>query len=307
MGRLYDLAPACIVPNIKTTKKGDIPMFKRISNSWQLVTASAKVLKADKELMVFPIISAVGVLIISVTFFVPMVLTNFLDSLFSERLQAFSFIVMFLFYIVQYTVIFFANTALVGAALIRLRGGDPTVADGVRIASQRFVPILGYALISATVGMILRSLSNKTESGIGRIVINIIGMGWNIATYLVVPILAVENVGPIQAIKRSVELLKKTWGEQIAGNLGLGAFFGLVSFLIIASGGGLIFVLAINQVHFAFLIALAILVVLALVLVGLINSTFNGIYTAAVYQYAIDGETGGFFDPETIQNAFRNR
>ena len=131
--------------------------------------------------------------------------------------------------------IFFANTALVGAAMIRLQGGDPTLADGVRIASKNFLNILGYALIAATVGMILDRIreakGNSFWNIISRWLVSIMGVAWNIATFLVVPVLAVEGVGPIEAIKRSGSLLKKTWGEQIAGNFGLGAIFGLAVLL----------------------------------------------------------------------------
>ena len=123
--------------------------------------------------------------------------------------------------------------------MIRLRGGDPTVSDGIKIATKNFVSILGYALIAATVGMILRWLSERSK-GLGRFVISLIGMAWNVGTYLVVPVLAVEGVGPIEAIKRSVSYLKKTWGEQIIGNVGIGAVVGLATLIVILVGAGLV-------------------------------------------------------------------
>src|SRR5204863_3398010 len=98
--------------------------------------------------------------------------------------------------------------------------------------------ILGYALISATVGMILRWIAEKGI--IGQIVASIIGFAWNVSTYLVVPILVIENVNPVDAVKRSIELLKKTWGEQLVGNLSIGAAFGLLWLALIFVGGGLV-------------------------------------------------------------------
>src|SRR6476659_201624 len=206
-------------------------MFERISNSWELVKASAAVLRSDKELVVFPIVSAIGSMIVLATFAIPMFLAGVFDSMYvdGKGFQPLGMLVAFLFYLVQYTVIFFANTALVGAALIRLRGGDPTVADGFRIASQRLGPILGYALIAATVGTVLRVITERVGI-IGRIVISLIGFAWAIATYLVVPVLAAEDIGPVDAVKRSAELLKRTWGEQLVGNAGMGAVFGLITF-----------------------------------------------------------------------------
>jgi len=171
-------------------------MFRRLSNSWELVKASAAVLRSDKELVVFPIVSAIGVLIVTATFAVPLFLAGLFDQMYTDGhgLQPLGMLVAFLFYLVQYFVIFFANTALVGAAMIRLDGGDPTVGDGFRIAMRRAGPILGYALISATVGLILRTIAERAGI-LGRLVISLIGLAWNLATYLVVPVLAAEDVG----------------------------------------------------------------------------------------------------------------
>ncbi len=278
--------------------------MKSLTNSWELIKASAKVLVADKELMIFPIISVIGTLIITVTFFLPFLFSNILDSLIKGGSGLFGVIVLFLYYIVQYSVVFFCNTALVGAAIIRLRGGDPTIGDGIRIASRQFFPILGFAVIAATVGMLLKIVSEKSK-GFGRFIVSLVGFAWNIATFLVVPVLAVENVGPIEAIKRSVALLRKTWGEQIVGGLGLGAVFGLAAFVIIFPAIILVAILISLTQSWTLVLAVIALMVIALVLLGLIQSTLNGIFTAAVYQYAADGTTGSFFDPNLVKNAFR--
>jgi hypothetical protein len=282
-------------------------MLERLANSWRLVKASAAVLQADKELIVFPIVSAVLSLLVVVTFVVPVVLSGIFDSaaLESSGMPAVGWVFGFLFYVVQYFVIFFCNTALVGAALIRLRGGDPTVGDGFRIARSRFGVILGYALIAATVGMILRAVSERSGI-IGKIVVGLVGLAWNLATYLVVPVLAVENVGPIEAVKRSSAYLRKTWGEQIAGNLGMGFVFGLIGFATIVLGA-LLFVLAAMAESVVLMVTVGALVVLALVANALISSALGGVYAAALYRYAAEGDTGTFFTPAMVQNAFRPR
>ena len=136
-------------------------MFQSLSNSWRLVKASAAVLRADKELIIFPLISAIGVLLVTATFALPMFFAGLFDSLFSGGSNGILFyVVLFLYYVVQYTVIIFANAALVGAAMIRLEGGDPTVGDGLRIAFSKIGTIFGYAVIAATVGTILRMISD---------------------------------------------------------------------------------------------------------------------------------------------------
>ncbi|MFQ5593751.1 MAG: DUF6159 family protein [Anaerolineae bacterium] len=280
-------------------------MFTRITNSWELVKASAAVLRADKELIVFPIVSSIGVLIVTATFAVPMLLAGVFDSLLAGESRVLGTVVAFLFYVVQYLVIFFANSALVGAAMIRLRGGDPTIGDGIRIAFGHLGAILGYALIAATVGLILNWLSER-RGNLGRIAASLLGLAWNIATFLVVPVLVEEGLGPVDALKRSVELLKKTWGEQIAGNLSISLVFGLLTFVAILLGVPAIVLAAMSE-SVALIVLAVLLLVLVLLFIGLISSTLSGIFTAAVYQYAVTGATGDYFREDLVQNAFRRK
>ncbi len=279
-------------------------MFQR---SWSLVKASAAVLSGDKELMVFPAISAVLSVVVLITFAVPSVLAGLFDSavLADSGFPLAGYVVGFLFYVVQYFVIIFCNTALVGAALIRLRGGDPTVADGFRLAVSRVVPILGYAVIAATVGVILRAIS-KRSGVIGKIVVSFVGLAWNLATFLVVPVLAAEDVGPMDAVKRSSAYLRKTWGEQLVGTAGIGAVFGLISFGTVVAGV-VLFIAAATTQSAALMVTVAVGFVLALMALALVSSTLSGIYAAAVYRYATEGDAGTFFSADLVQGAFQRK
>ena len=277
--------------------------MERIRNSWSLIQASWSVLKADKELAIFPVISAVGVILVSLTFILPMFAAGLFDSLLGENVDIFAYLVMFVYYVITYAVIFFANSALMGAAMIRLRGGDPTVRDGLNIARENLGSILGYAVIAATVGMILRIISERMGA-IGRIIIGLMGMAWTLATYLVVPVLVVEKTSPIDSIKRSTELLKQTWGEQIAGNLGIGLVFGLMFFAVIIVTVFLAIALgAAEMIGLMFtVIGIGVLTVL---LLSVVSSTLTSIYTAAVYLYAAEGQSSEWFDKELIAQAFK--
>ena len=284
-------------------------MFSSFSRSWELVKASWAVLRADKELIVFPIVSMIGMVIVTIAFIIPSIAAGVFDSVASGRNNGngiLSLIVGFLFYVVIYSVIFFANTALVGAAMMRLRGENPTLRDGFRIASEHASAIFGYAVISATVGVILNTLSRRAGI-VGQIVISVIGFVWNIATYLVVPVLVVEKLGPIDAIKRSAALLKATWGEQLVGNFSMGAVFGLAGVVIFFVIGIPLMALASAANSPALLVLCVLLLVLALVALGVVSSTLQGIYTAALYRYATEGTTGGMFDDDIVKNAFRQK
>lgn len=286
-------------------------MFERIGNSWALVKASAAVLRSDKELVVFPIVSAIALLLVLVAFFLPLESIGFFDGLLDPGV--FEIGVVFVFYLVQYFVMIFANSALVGAALIRLRGGDPTLGDGFGIAKSHLGSILGYAAIAATVGMILKFLSQAGESEgrgnplalIGALVSSIVGMAWSLATFLAVPVLVAEDVGPVEAIKRSSKLLKKTWGEQVVGGLSIGLIFGLFAVAVVILGiAAAVFVADTSP---AAAVAIVVLLVLILLSTGLISSTLGGIYSAAVYNYAVGGDAGEFFREDLIKNAFGPR
>lgn len=279
-------------------------MFQRFANSWQLIKASWAVLLADKELLIFPVISFFASLIVTATFAFPMFLAGMFDEMTNNGLDIAAYVVGFLFYTVMYFVTIYFNSALVGAAMIRLEGGDPTVADGFRIATKHIGNIVVYALIAATVGMILKMISEKSNS-LGRIVIGVIGTVWNIATFLVVPVLVVEGLSPLEAIKRSTNLLKQTWGEQIVGNGGIGMVFGLFFFVVIVGGvAGIIFAGAVLQ-STALMVGIIAITVLSIIVLSLVNGALSGIYTAAVYRYATTGDTSQYFDPTLVKNAFK--
>jgi hypothetical protein len=279
-------------------------MFASFSNSWRLVKASYAVLQSDKELIVYPIVSGIGLMLVSAAFLIPMIGAGMIDNLAgSEGDGIMSYLVLFLFYVVTYTVMIFANCALVGAAAIRLNGGDPTVRDGFRIASERAGTIVGYALIAATVGMVLRAISERA-SVIGRIVISIIGFAWSVATFLVVPVLVNENLGPIDAVKRSAELLRQTWGEQLVGSFSINTILGLVMVGIVILGVVLIMVGA-SADSVPLIMFAVIALVIAIIIISLIGSTLNGIYQAALYQYAVKGDAGEFFETDLIKGAFK--
>src|SRR5690606_18780227 len=207
----------------------------------------------------------------------------------------------FLFYFVQYSIIIFFNCALVGAAMIRLDGGDPTLADGFRAARARIPSILGYAAIAATVGVLLQGLKNR-DNFLVRIMAGALGAAWTLATFLVVPVLVSRDVGPIDALKQSVALLKRTWGENAVGQVGIGAAFAVVSIGMLVLGLALMGLAA--QVSVALGVAVLVLFVVALLLVGVYQAALSGIYSAVLYRYAVSHETPDAFRGADLEHAF---
>lgn len=276
-------------------------MIQKIETSWTLVKASGRVLLQDKRLLVFPLISGAATAVICLSFFVPLVVFSPFGIDMQEPGPG-TIGAMVLFYTVQYAVIFFFNSALVATALLRLSGKDSTVSDGLWIAWRRWDAILGYALISATVGVILHGASERAGP-LGKLGMSLLGVAWTLATYLVVPILVTRNVGPVQALRESASLLKGTWGEQIAGHLGMGAVFGLAGVVLAGLGAGAVFLTLPMGPWVS--VPVIISAVAGFALFGLVCASLQGIYCAALYRYAVTGEAGTGFRSLDLERAFR--
>jgi hypothetical protein len=279
----------------------------KFARSWALMKASATILRQDKELMLFPLLAGFASLLVIATFAWP-VYTLFAhhQADFEGQRQHVSpmfMLVSFLFYFVQYGVVIFFNVALASAALIRLDGGNPTLGDGIRTAMGKLPTIIGYALIAATVGMILRALQERLGF-VGRIVAGLLGFGWTVATFLVVPVLAAQDVGPVDAVKRSTSLLRQTWGENLIGNAGIGLAGGILTFCLIFVSGVLFFLAAATQ-SVALMVVVGVVALIALVALSLFQTAMHGVYSAALYRFAEEGDPGQGFDRALLESAFR--
>ena len=282
-------------------------MFAKFSRSWSLIKASASVLRSDSELLVFPLLSSVAALLVLITFVGPVVLLQGVDPRAAgyEEMSWPMLVWMFGFYLVNYFVIFFFNSALVGAAMIRLDGGNPSVADGLRIAMSRVGMIFGYAAIAATVGLVLQMVRERSGA-LGRWISGLLGMAWTVATFLVVPVLVSQRIGPVDALKESAKLLRKTWGENLIGNGGIGVVGGLAVFGTIIVGVAAS-ALAFVSGMMALGVVCVVMTVLAVLVIGLIQSALSAIYSAVLYCYASGASLPPPFEPKLLEQAFASR
>jgi hypothetical protein len=261
--------------------------------------------KADKELLWLPVMSVFALMLIVGSIVVPVALLGgFNPDVARADAASASWLGVLAFYVVAYFVALFFNTALVGAAMIRLDGGNPTLADGLRIAWSRAGRILGYACIAATVGLLLRMIEERV-GWVGRIVVKLIGLGWALATFLVVPVLATRDVGPIDAVKESATLLRETWGENLIGTFGLGLVFTAAYAVLTLVFVVMVFLAA--QAQLPAVIAAVVLVgVVSFLVLSALQATMQGVYSAALYRYATkDANAMPGFDVELLQQAFK--
>ena len=280
-------------------------MAGKFSRSLALAQASWSVVRADKELLLLPFMSVLALLLLIGSFVVP-----------AAALGAFSpasaggepgpalMLGTLVFYVLGYFIAIFFNTALVGAAMARMDGGNPTLGDGLAIAWSRAGRILGYAVIAATVGLLLRAVEERV-GWVGQLVVKLIGVAWTVATFLVVPVLVTRDVGPIDAVKESASLLRETWGENLIGTTGLAIVFGVAYIAVLLAGGAGVFV-GVRGGLPVLAIASVVLGVVALVVLSALQATMQGVYSAALYRYATNpAQPIQGFNPDLMQLAFQ--
>jgi hypothetical protein len=266
----------------------------KFSNGWTIATNSFKVLKANRQLLIFPILSMASMIVIVVSFLTAVLgfagwsLNNIQDPG-----RVFSYSLVFLFYITNYFVIVFFNMALVHCSSLYFKGEEVTVQKGIDFSKSRIGSILGWAVFAGIVGGVLRIIQENVGS-LGKIITAIVGIVWSIATFFVVPVIAYENVGPLQAFKRSSQLMKEKWGESI------GAGF---SFFLIQLGAMAVIAvvaLAVSPINIMAGIAIG---VLGLLIMSSIMSALKTIFISAVY-HDVTGDPVELYNQQFIDNLF---
>lgn len=276
----------------------------RISNGWRLLKESWAVLMTNKRLVVYPIVAGIAALIvvlIAAAGSAPIIGSSDTDAL-TNRQYATLAAVWIPAYLVLTFIVNFCNAALIGSTLKGLEGERPTVSEGFAFARERLGPIFGYSVIAATVGLLLSLL--RERGGIaGNIAAAIGGTAWGLITFLVIPVLVAEKVSPVDGIKRSGSLLRRTWGEQIAGNIGVGLILFLIALVAGLIGAGITALLWEAGVE-PVAVLTGMLTVLALVAIATVGTALKGIFSAALYRFATKGDTGTAFDDDLLRNAF---
>lgn len=272
----------------------------RLENTWRLTKSSWAVLRQDKELMILPLLSLLATVVVAAAFIYPVILvdadlsgngTGDIDP------GPMGYVLLLVGYLVITFIAQFFIAALVSGAHQRLTGGDPTVSSSLRGAGRRFHRLLPWALVTGTVGLILSAIEDRGV--IGSIVANLLSFAWRIITFLVVPVLVIEDIGAIDAIKRSSSLFKKTWGENLAAQFG----FGLIGFiamlpvllvagLLAATGNGVLLVTG---------VAIGVAGILA---VTAAVGALGAIFQTALYLYAAEATQPPEFDATDLSGAY---
>ena len=275
--------------------------FGSISNTIDLMKSCIRVLKKDKELILFPILAAFFVILFVWIIFTFVGLD--ISALTSNDNQTEEIPIVPLLVLVfgaNFIVVFF-NSALVSAALDRLRGGDPNVRSGLSHASKHIHHIFIWSIIVTIMALIFAAIraSGRNRGAVGQIMTSIFASllqaGWAMMTFFVIPIIVSENLSPFAAIKRSSGLFKQTWGNQVTANFG----FGIFQILALLASGALGWFFGLLSANLGMIVG----VLCATTSVSIIY-TLEGIYKAALYEFAM-GEKPLEFEQQDLRTAYR--
>ena len=274
----------------------------RISNTIALAKVSWRVLRKDRELLLIPILSFLASIAVLALIWLPTLSAIDTSAMAgeSEDPGAVLVVVGIITAMALSIISVFFIGALVAGAHERLSGGDPTVRSAVGRAFSRLPGLLPWAILTGTVGLILQA-ARERAGWLGRFVVNMVGMAWQTATFLVVPAIVIDDHGAVSGLKASAALLKRTWGENIAARVG----FGLLGFVAIIPA--VLVVVATGALGGAALVLGILVAVPYLALVVVVLTALNAVFQTALYLYATTGSVPTGFDDSNLQASFSIR
>jgi len=267
-------------------------------DSWKLTKTSFRMIREDRALLVFPVVVGLSILgVIALLLVGEYALLVALAGARGGPTNGLVAAAVALFLVAYFAMVFlsvYGTAALIAAATLKLNGRQPTAADGWRVARARIGRLLLWALITATVGLVIQAISSRVR-GVGGVVIGAVGGAtWAVVTYFVVPVLLYENERTWASLKRSVHLFTSTFGRSLVSNLVVALLLGagIVVAVVLGLAGLLL------AVHGGLLLGFALVGVAIAVGVGvaLIGAAAEGILRAALYRYA----TTGKIDPDLM-------
>lgn len=276
----------------------------RIGRGWHFARQSWAVVKADRSLLAFPIVAAIAGIITAVVFFGAGV-----GLIAGTRTDWLGIVIAVIGVYLIIAIGIFCGVALSACAARALEGHDTTVSEGIAAARQRQSHIFAWAGVSLVIGGLIMFLEAVLRQIGGQIVAAIIGgianFAWSVATFFVVPVIAFEDLGPTDAVKRSAHIVRERWGEGVTGAVAIGG----IAFLIGILPAAILIALGVAAANSSFALAVVLIVVGALILVVavLLQVTISAVFKVVLFRYATEGKVLGGFQPQDLEAAFVHR
>lgn len=274
----------------------------RVRTGWRLARTSWSILRADSSLTMYP---AVGIVVAMVAFWVVAGIGITIGQAASASWLTVVFLVAGI-YAAAYFVVYF-SVALAAAAQLSIDGRDTGLRDGLRVARTRRGIVARWALLEVALGLLLSLIGGLLSDAGARTFANFVaaisGFAWSIASLLVIPILALEGLGPRDALTRSVDLIRSRWGEAVVGRTGIGAVVFVIAVLPLC--GLSVAATELDPANPALAgVAYALFALVAIVAIVL-GSALSVIFRVELYRYATTGELTGGFARRDVEAAFR--
>jgi hypothetical protein len=271
----------------------------RMRRGWELTKESWAVVRRDRSLLVFPVTAVIAALLVAVIFVGGGAALHASNG--SEPLLI---VVLVIGAYVLIAVSIFFNVALSACASRALEGHDTTAGEGFAAARSRLGPILSWAGLQLVVGALISIVQALLREGAGQIIASIVGglagLAWNIATFFVIPAIALEGLGPKDALKRSIAVMRQRWGEGVTGSFAIGGLIFLVAFL----PGAALVALGI-AVSSGALAGILIGVGVAIFVVGaVLQAALMAIFKVALFRFATEDKVLGSYERAQLEGAF---
>jgi hypothetical protein len=272
------------------------------ADSWKLTKTSFRLIAEDRALLVYPVVAGVSIVGVFALFLLgALVLLPGISSG-GNSAQVADLLGFLLFVGVYFLATFvsvYCTAALIGAATLKLNGQQPTAADGWRVARSRLPQLLAWAVITATVGLIIQLIASRVRGIGGMLIAGVGGASWSLIAYFAIPVVMYEDQGAWASLKRSGHLFIATFGRSLVTNFVLGLILaaGIVGAVLLGIVG--LFLWAGGSVALGVILIVA-AVVLAVV-VALLGAAAEGVLRAALYRYAITGK----IDPDLLPAAYQ--
>lgn len=264
--------------------------FGRLETGWALTMDSLLVLRRDPELATFPLVAGVAGLVYLGVLLGGVSLLGGADS--GPAFYA----VLFVLYFGSTFIASFFTAGLMHETREAFEGRDPSFRSGLRAAWRNLGTLLAWAAVAATVGVVIRLIERQGRNSIvARLFAGLFSVAWAILTYFVVPVIVFENVGITEAISRSGETFRDTWGETAGAGFGVG----LVTILFLVAGilvAVVLFFVGTSVGSYLGLVGALGAGAAVILIAYLAGVTLGGIARTALYVYATEGKKPSEFD-----------
>lgn len=257
----------------------------RIRRGWRLTGAAWRLMRRDGTMLKLALL---GIACGAMATVLVLYFGGYLSS--GQRSQGQFFLLAALALFPTVLVSVFFNVALACAASAAFDGERLSAEEALRMAWGKRRRILAWSLLSTGIGILISEIAERLPGG-GRVVGWLLGAAWGLATIFVVPILALEGAGSMDAVRRSAQLIKSRWGEGVTGSVAIGAWtiLGAVPACMLIGAGASV---AKTDPNTGFLLLSAGIV--AMVLVTGFAAATRQVFAVALYRHAIDAPAGGF-------------